>query len=98
MKILLTGAKGFVGKNLSLELKNRGYTDLYLYDLDSDPSVLSDYCRDCDFVFHLAGVNRPKQVSEFKTGNVDFTAKLLTCLDAHRNPCPVMLSSSSQGL
>ena len=96
MKILLTGAKGFVGKNLSLELKNRGYTDLYLYDLDSDPSVLSDYCRDCDFVFHLAGVNRPKQVSEFKTGNVDFTAKLLACLDAHRNPCPVMLSSSSQ--
>mgnify|MGYP001172385133 CR=1 FL=1 len=96
MKILITGANGFIGKNLRLELKNRGYTDLYLYDIDSDVTLLDRYCQDSDFVFHLAGVNRPKETAEFKEGNVDFTALLLSTLEKHRNPCPIMMSSSVQ--
>ncbi|NLK29027.1 MAG: NAD-dependent epimerase/dehydratase family protein, partial [Clostridiales bacterium] len=59
MKILVTGAKGFIGKNLIVELKNQRYTDIYEYDIDTEPSLLNIYTKDCDFVFHLAGVNRP---------------------------------------
>lgn len=96
MKILVTGAQGFIGKNLLTELKNRNYTDVYAYDVDTDPALLDEYCKDADFVFHLAGVNRPKEQSEFMTGNFGFTSDLLDTLKKHKNTCPVMLSSSIQ--
>ena len=107
MKLLITGAKGFVGKNLTQNLKNIRdgknrarplitVDRIYTYDTDSDPGMLSEYCADCDFVFHLAGVNRPKDDSEFVSGNVDLTARLLSLLRGHGNTCPVLLSSSVQ--
>lgn len=107
MKILVTGAKGFVGKNLCAELNNikegkaRCYGGLvidvvYEYDIDSSQEELDAYCSDCDFVFNLAGVNRPKENSEFMSGNFGFASMLLDCLKAHKNNCPVMLSSSIQ--
>lgn len=96
MKPLITGANGFVGRNLTAELKNRGISDLFLYDLDTDPNLLDNYCRECDFVFHLAGVNRPKDQAEFMEGNFGFTSTLLDTLKKHNNTCPVMLSSSIQ--
>ena len=65
MKILVTGAKGFVGKNLVLELKNRGYNEIFEYDIDTPKELLNKYTKECEFVFHLAGVNRPKDASEF---------------------------------
>lgn len=107
MKILVTGAKGFVGKNLCTQLNNirtgkaRCYGDLtvsavYEYDLDSTPEELDTYCRDCDFVFNLAGVNRPQNNEEFMQGNFGFASTLLDTLKKHQNTCPVMLSSSIQ--
>lgn len=107
MKILVTGAKGFVGKNLCAELCNikegkaRFYGKLvidavYEYDIDSRPEELDTYCADCDFVFNLAGVNRPKENCEFMSGNFGFASTLLDRLKAHKNNCPVMLSSSIQ--
>lgn len=107
MKILVTGAKGFVGKNLCAELNNikegkaRCYGELaidtvYEYDIDSGSKELDAYCSDCDFVFHLAGVNRPKENREFMSGNFGFASTLLDKLKAHKNNCPVMLSSSIQ--
>ena len=107
MKVLVTGAKGFVGKNLCAQLKNikdgkaRCYGDLtieavYEYDIDSTAEELDTYCRDCDFVFNLAGVNRPKEQSEFMEGNFGFASTLLDTLKKHGNTCPVMLSSSIQ--
>lgn len=107
MKILVTGAKGFVGKNLCAQLNNirtgkaRCYGDLtisavYEYDLDSTPEELDTYCRDCDFVFNLAGVNRPQNNEEFMQGNFGFASTLLDTLKKHQNTCPVMLSSSIQ--
>ena len=96
MKILVTGAKGFIGKNLIAELKNRKYTDIYIYDMDTEPSLLEEYCKDADFVFHLAGVNRPTEQSEFMEGNFGFTSDLLNSLKKHNNTCPVMISSSIQ--
>ena len=107
MKILVTGAKGFVGRNLCVELKNirdskaRCYGDIVVdevmeYDVDTDSSLLEDYCRRADFVFNLAGVNRPTDNSEFMAGNFGFASKLLETLKAQGNHCPVMLSSSIQ--
>lgn len=107
MKILVTGAKGFVGKNLCAELNNiredkaRCYGDLTVeevmeYDIDTAPSLLDDYCRRADFVFNLAGVNRPKYRKEFMEGNFGFASTLLDALKRNGNRCPVMLSSSIQ--
>ncbi|MBS6289648.1 MAG: NAD-dependent epimerase/dehydratase family protein [Prevotella sp.] len=107
MRILVTGAKGFVGKNLCAQLNNikdgkaRCYGDLTIeevfeYDLDSTPDQLDTWCKACDFVFNLAGVNRPKDNDEFMKGNFGFASTLLDTLKAHKNACPVMLSSSQQ--
>lgn len=96
MKILVTGAKGFIGKNLVAELKSRKTYEIFEYDIDSDPSLLDNYCKETDFVFHLAGVNRPKDQSEFMEGNFGFTSTLLDLLKKHQNTCPIMLSSSIQ--
>jgi len=106
MKILVTGAKGFVGKNLCAQLKNirdgkvRNYgvsvSDVYEYDLDSTPEELDSWCAQADFVFNLAGVNRPQNQEEFMAGNFGFASTLLDTLKKHGNTCPVMLSSSIQ--
>ena len=96
MKILVTGAKGFVGKNLIAELRNRKYDDIYEYDIDTDPGELDRFTKDCDFVFHLAGVNRPKDESEFMTGNFGFTDILLNKLKENGNRAPVLITSSIQ--
>ncbi len=107
MKILVTGAKGFVGKNLCAALNNikdgkdkthPGLTieAVYEYDIDSKPEELDAWCRDCDFVFNLAGVNRPQNQDEFMQGNFGFASTLLDTLKKHGNRCPVMLSSSQQ--
>lgn len=107
MKILVTGAKGFVGKNLCAQLKNikegkaRCYgnltvSEVYEYDIDSTAEELDTYCSDCKFVFNLAGVNRPQNTEEFMQGNFGFASTLLDTLKKHGNSCPVMLSSSAQ--
>ena len=108
MKILITGAKGFVGKNLCAQLNNiasgkcrvEGLTGnieaIYEYDIDSDSADLERYCFDCDFVFNLAGVNRPQNQEEFMLGNFGFASTLLETLKKHANTCPVMISSSIQ--
>jgi len=107
MRILVTGAKGFVGRNLCANLRNiqegkdRRFPDLkidavYEYDLDSTPEELDTWCKDCDFVFNLAGVNRPQNQEEFMQGNFGFASTLLNTLKKHKNTCPVMLSSSQQ--
>lgn len=96
MKILVTGAKGFIGKNLIVELINRGYRDIFEYDLDTNQDLLNKYCKEADFVFHLAGINRPKEQSEYMEGNCVFTSTLLSYLKEHKNYCPVMISSSIQ--
>ena len=107
MKILVTGAKGFVGKNLCAQLNNikegkaRCYGDVsvevvYEYDLDSTPEQLDEWCKNADFVFNLAGVNRPQNQEEFMQGNFGFASTLLDTLKNNKNNCPVMLSSSQQ--
>lgn len=96
MNILVTGAKGFVGKNLISELRNQGFKHIFEYDIDTDESLLDKYCNEADFVFHLAGVNRPKDEQEFMAGNFGFTSLLLNKLKEYNNTCPVMLSSSIQ--
>lgn len=107
MKVLVTGAKGFVGKNLCEALKNvrdgkdktrpdLKIEEIYEYDIDSAESQLEEYCKNADFVFNLAGVNRPESQEEFMQGNFGFAGKLLETLKKHNNNCPVMLSSSIQ--
>ena len=107
MRILVTGAHGFVGKNLCANLDNikegKNNTrpnliidEVYEYDLDTPPTLLDEYCQKADFVFNLAGVNRPKETSEFMAGNFGFASTLLETLKKHGNTCPVMLSSSQQ--
>lgn len=108
MNILVTGAKGFVGRNLVSQLHNIGSgkakehalsgksLTVFEYDLDSDLSDLDSYCRQADFVFNLAGVNRPKDRTEFMEGNFGFASTLLSALKKHNNTCPVMISSSVQ--
>ena len=107
MKILVTGARGFVGRNLVSQLRNiqsgkvKCYGDLtvdavYEYDIDSTIEELEVYCHDCDFVFNLAGVNRPQKQEEFMLGNFGFASTLLDTLKKHHNNCPVMISSSIQ--
>ena len=107
MNILVTGAAGFVGKNLAEALKcvrdGKDKThpaitieEIYLYDIDSPASLLDETCAKADFVFHLAGVNRPKDAAEFMKGNFGFTSTLLDTLKKHGNTCPVMISSSIQ--
>lgn len=96
MKILVTGAKGFIGKNLIAELRNQKYDEILEYDLDSSMDDLDAYCRTCDFVFHLAGVNRPKEQKEFIEGNFGFTSTLLDKLKLYENNSTIMLASSIQ--
>ena len=107
MNILVTGAKGYVGKNLVANLrniaegKNRTRPNLHIeeifeYDLDTDPALLGEYCARADFVFHLAGVNRPQNNEEFMEGNFGFSSTLLETLKKTGNKCPVVLSSSIQ--
>ncbi len=107
MKILVTGAKGFVGKNLCAALRNvaegkdksRGIDSditIYEFDIDTEKSLLEEYCRDADFVFNLAGVNRPENTEDFMNGNFGFASELLENLKKYDNKCPVMLSSSLQ--
>ena len=107
MKILVTGAKGFVGKNLCAALKNikdgkdKTHPGLVIdevleYDIDTDPALLDGFCKEAGFVFNLAGVNRPQNQEEFMQGNFGFASTLLDTLKKHKNTCPVMLSSSQQ--
>ena len=108
MKILVTGAKGFVGRNLCAQLKNirdgkaKWYNlpepieAIYEYDIDSTPEQLDEWCKECNFVFNLAGVNRPKDPEEFMKGNFGFATTLLNTLKKYHNTCPVMISSSIQ--
>ncbi len=107
MKILVTGAKGFVGRNLCAQLRNikegkaKCYgkvtvSEIFEYDIDSTPEQLDTYCKEADFVFNLAGVNRPQNPEEFMQGNFGFASTLLDTLKKHDNKCPIMLSSSIQ--
>ena len=96
MKILVTGAKGFLGKNLVVELHNQGYTDIFEYDRDTETALLDQYVAGCEFVFHLAGVNRSEDEADFQRVNQGLTGDLLNLLRKHGNTCPVVFSSSSQ--
>src|SRR5574344_637816 len=108
MKILVTGAKGFVGKNLVAQLRNiasgkaKNYAisgeqiEVFEYDVNNSSEDLCNFCNKADFVFNLAGVNRPKEQSEFMKGNFGFASTLLDTLKKYHNTCPVMLSSSIQ--
>ena len=108
MKVLVTGAKGFVGRNLCAQLNNikdgkaKNYPveieAVFEYDIDSTPEELDRYCREADFVFNLAGVNRPENPEDFRKGNFGFATTLLDTLRKHGNTCPVMLSSSDRSL
>jgi len=107
MKILVTGAKGFIGKNLVAQLRNiqegkdKTYTidsnfEILECDIDTDEKLLDQYCKEATFIFNLAGINRPENESEFMEGNCDFAGKLLNSLKKYQNTCPIMISSSTQ--
>ena len=107
MKILVTGAKGFVGKNLVASLNsikdgkdktrpNLQIEEIFEYDIDTAPELLDVFCEQADFVFNLAGVNRPQNAEEFMQGNFGFASTLLDTLKKYNNTCPVMISSSIQ--
>ena len=107
MNILVTGAKGFVGRNLCASLRNLregkdrtrpslSIEEIFEFDIDTPISQLDEFCKKADFVFNLAGVNRPKESKEFMEGNFGFASTLLNTLKKYKNTCPVMLSSSQQ--
>ena len=96
MKILVTGAKGFFGRNLIFHLRNAGYNDISEYTLESTKEELEEYTKSCDFVFHLAGVNRPEDPADFMKGNAGLTEMILNMLEIYGNPASVLLSSSVQ--
>ena len=96
MKVLVTGAKGFIGQNLIVELEKREDIEVLTFDIDTPSELLEDYCRDCGFVYNLAGVNRPEHVEEFMEGNFGFATTLVETLKKYHNTCPVMDSSSIQ--
>lgn len=98
MKILITGAKGFVGKNLIAELHNQGFNDLMEYDVDTDSTLLEESARVCEFIFHLAGVNRPENPADFMAGNFGFTSQLLEALKKYQNKAPILITSSIQAV
>ncbi len=98
MKVLVTGAQGFIGKNLIAELDRREDVEILSFDLDTPFEKLEEYCKECDFVFNLAGVNRPESVEEYAVGNVDFATTLVKTLKKYGNNCSVMYSSSIQAL
>jgi UDP-2-acetamido-2,6-beta-L-arabino-hexul-4-ose reductase len=98
MKILVTGSKGFIGKNLIAELRNRDYKDILECHRDTDYTLLEEYCEKADFVFHLAGVNRPQNEEEFDEGNLGFTSTLINTLEKYENDCPVIFASSTQAM
>jgi len=96
LKILVTGSSGFIGKNLIAELKNQNYNCIYEYDKNSSKEDLEHFTKNADFIFHLAGINRPKDEKEFLDGNFGFTSILLDKLKKYKNNCPIMISSSIQ--
>ncbi len=96
MKILITGANGFIGRNLIAELRNQGFDDLLEFDVNTDTALLENYTRECEFIFHLAGVNRPENQADFMKGNFDFTSVLLENLKKNGNKAPLLISSSTQ--
>lgn len=96
MKILVTGSEGFVGKNLIFKLENQGYEDIYKFDINTKKELLDSFTKDCDFVFHLAGVNRPIDDKEFMVGNFGFTSDLLSLLKKHNNKATILITSSIQ--
>lgn len=98
MKILVSGAKGFIGRNLIAGLQNHGYGEIYGYDKDTGPDLLDRYLEEAEFVFHLAGANRPVDDTEYRKDNADFTQLLLDSLRKYNNNCPVVYSSSTQAL
>jgi UDP-2-acetamido-2,6-beta-L-arabino-hexul-4-ose reductase len=98
MKILITGAKGFIGKNLVATLKAQESFRVYAYDVDSNRELLDQYCKDADLIFHLAGVNRPKENQEFVEGNLFFTESVIDRVKKHQNRCPIIMSSSTQAV
>ncbi|MFZ2537721.1 MAG: NAD-dependent epimerase/dehydratase family protein, partial [Oscillospiraceae bacterium] len=94
MKILVTGAKGFIGKNLITGLYNKGYNTIYQYDTDTSEEQLDFFIENCDFIFHLAGVNRSIDTGEFERVNKGLTCSILSKLEKANNPCPILVSSS----
>lgn len=98
MRVLVTGARGFIGRNLISELNNREGVEVLSFDVDTPLDKLDEYCRNCDFVYNLAGVNRPEHVEEFMEGNFGFATTLTETLKKHGNNCPIMNSSSIQAV
>ena len=96
MKILVTGSNGFVGKNLIEALKNKGYNEIYKCDVNTTKQEFEEYIKNCEFIFHLAGVNRPENEDEFMKGNFGFTSEMLELLKKHGNKAPIVITSSIQ--